>query len=143
MKTIQLDGKYYTLDEVAYAHLTVVLNRQIDRNTAERTIAAEFDMLLTAHKTTISASDLVMILRKLNYPDNDTQYNKNQVYTKKLTRTNRSNCKIAGVCGGLAKYFGIEDTLVRVAFLLIVFLGGSGILLYLILWLVMPEEPFV
>lgn len=47
---------------------------------------------------------------------------------------------IAGVCGGLAKYFGVDTTLVRLVFLLLLFLGGSGFLLYVILWIIVPRE---
>ncbi len=52
----------------------------------------------------------------------------------------KSDRMIAGVCGGLAKRFNISSTWVRVAFVFIVLLGGAGFLLYLILWVIMPEE---
>ncbi len=58
---------------------------------------------------------------------------------KKLTRS-ASDKMIAGVCGGLAKYFGIDAVLVRILFVLFALAGGPGILLYIILWVVMPEE---
>ncbi len=47
---------------------------------------------------------------------------------------------IAGVCGGLAKFFSVDATLVRLVFLLLLFLGGSGFLLYFILWIIVPQE---
>lgn len=48
---------------------------------------------------------------------------------------------IAGVCAGLAKYFGIPATVVRIAFLLTLLPGGvPGLLLYVLLWIVMPSE---
>jgi phage shock protein PspC (stress-responsive transcriptional regulator) len=47
---------------------------------------------------------------------------------------------IAGVCAGLARRFGWSPTLVRVIFVLFLFLPGSSILAYLILWIVMPNE---
>ena len=47
---------------------------------------------------------------------------------------------IAGVCGGLGKYFGVDPTIVRLVFLLLLIVGGSGFLLYLILWIVVPDE---
>lgn len=49
--------------------------------------------------------------------------------------------KFAGVCGGVAEYFGLDSTLVRLAFILFLILGGSGILLYIICMVVMPEAP--
>jgi phage shock protein C len=47
---------------------------------------------------------------------------------------------IAGVCGGLARYFNIDPAIVRLLFVLAVALGGASPLIYLVLWLVMPEE---
>ena len=54
-----------------------------------------------------------------------------------------SDRMIAGVCGGLSKYFNVDATVVRLVFLLLLFLGGGGFLLYLVLWIVMPDEQRV
>jgi phage shock protein C len=59
--------------------------------------------------------------------------------TKRLTRS-QSDFMIGGVCGGLAKYFAIDATLVRLIFVLLTVAGGSGVLIYFILWIVMPRE---
>src|SRR5574344_457693 len=59
--------------------------------------------------------------------------------TKKLFRSIDDNI-IAGVCGGLAKYFQIDSSLIRIIFILLAIGGGSGFLIYLILWLVIPIE---
>jgi phage shock protein C len=59
---------------------------------------------------------------------------------KRLYRS-RSNRTLAGVCAGIAEYFGWDPTLVRVGWILLTLLGGSGILVYAILWLVVPEAP--
>ena len=56
---------------------------------------------------------------------------------KKLKRS--ANKMIAGVCGGLAEYLGMDATIVRVIYALLVLFGGVGILLYLILALLMPK----
>lgn len=58
---------------------------------------------------------------------------------KKLYRSFQDR-KIAGVCGGLGKYFNIDPTIVRVIFLVLFICGGSGLLLYLLLWLIVPDE---
>lgn len=47
--------------------------------------------------------------------------------------------KIAGVCGGLADYFGIDSTVVRLVFVLLIAVGGSGIFLYLVAWIIVPS----
>ncbi len=60
--------------------------------------------------------------------------------TRQLRRS-RTNRRIAGVCGGLGAYFGINPTLIRILFVLLGLPGGApGILIYIILWLAMPEE---
>ncbi|MBC8054430.1 MAG: PspC domain-containing protein [Sphingobacteriaceae bacterium] len=60
---------------------------------------------------------------------------------KKLER-NQHDKMIAGVASGLAEYFEMDVTLVRVLFILAVVFGFSGILVYLIMWIVVPEKPF-
>lgn len=52
----------------------------------------------------------------------------------------RKNGKIAGVCGGLASYFGIDATIIRIIWLILIFGAGSGFIAYLIMWIVMPKE---
>jgi phage shock protein C len=59
-----------------------------------------------------------------------------------LMRSSRDK-KIGGVCAGLADYFDLDPTIVRVVWLLAVFLGGTGVLAYLILWIVLPLAPSV
>jgi phage shock protein C len=49
-----------------------------------------------------------------------------------------TNYKLAGVCGGIGEYLGIDATLVRLAWIFATFLGGSGIIAYIICWVVMP-----
>lgn len=61
---------------------------------------------------------------------------------KKLQR-NQQDKMIAGVCSGLADYFDIDATWVRIAFVFAVIAGGSGILAYLILWIVVPKRPYM
>jgi phage shock protein C len=52
----------------------------------------------------------------------------------------KSDKMIAGVCGGIARYFNIDPAIVRLLFVLSVFLGGVSPLVYVVLWIVMPEE---
>ena len=59
--------------------------------------------------------------------------------SKHLYRT-REGRLVAGVCTGIAAYFGIDPTLVRLAFALSTIFGGLGVLIYLVAWIVIPEE---
>ena len=60
---------------------------------------------------------------------------------KKKLYKSRENQVISGVCGGIAEYFSTDVTIVRLAFVLFSFLGGPGILAYIICMFVMPEAP--
>jgi len=57
---------------------------------------------------------------------------------KKFTRSIQ-NRKIAGVCSGLGSYFNIDPNIVRIIFVCLFLFGGSGLLLYVIIWLLTPE----
>jgi phage shock protein C len=59
---------------------------------------------------------------------------------RKLMRSSVDR-KLAGVCAGVAEYFDLDPTLVRVVWLLIVLCGGTGLLLYVVLWIVLPVAP--
>ncbi|MDD2696505.1 MAG: PspC domain-containing protein [Anaerolineales bacterium] len=59
---------------------------------------------------------------------------------KRLYRSRRERM-VAGVCGGVAEYFNADPTLVRLLFVFGTLLGGPGLLAYLIMMVVVPEEP--
>ncbi len=61
---------------------------------------------------------------------------------KKLYRSNTDKM-IGGVSGGIAEYFEIDPTIVRILFVLAVFFGGGGLIAYIILWIIVPEKPYV
>jgi len=57
---------------------------------------------------------------------------------RKLYRS-QTQRMIAGVCGGLADYFNVDATLMRVLFLLLAVFGGSGIVIYIVMWIIVPD----
>ncbi|MFT8888777.1 MAG: PspC domain-containing protein [Ethanoligenens sp.] len=59
---------------------------------------------------------------------------------KRLYRS-RTQRMLAGVCGGIAEYFNVDPTLIRLAWVVFCFIGGSGILAYIIAAIVVPENP--
>lgn len=58
---------------------------------------------------------------------------------KKIIRP-RNGRKIAGVCQAFANFFGLDVSLIRIVWLLLVLFAGTGLLAYLICWIVIPEE---
>jgi phage shock protein C len=59
---------------------------------------------------------------------------------RKLYRST-SNRQVAGVCGGLAEYFNLDATLIRVLFVILAVLGGSGVIIYVAMWILVPKQP--
>jgi phage shock protein C len=60
--------------------------------------------------------------------------------SRRLYRS-RKNRKVAGVCGGLAEYLNTDPTVIRVLFIVLTVMGGAGGVIYLAMWLIVPEEP--
>jgi phage shock protein PspC (stress-responsive transcriptional regulator) len=59
---------------------------------------------------------------------------------KRLMRSSRDK-KIGGVCAGLADYFDLDPTILRVIWVLLVLCAGSGLVFYIVLWIVLPLAP--
>ncbi len=59
---------------------------------------------------------------------------------KRLYR-DKSNEMIAGVCSGIAEYLDVDATIIRLIFVLFAFVGGGGLWIYLVLWVIMPVKP--
>jgi len=60
--------------------------------------------------------------------------------TRRLYRS-RKDRKIAGICGGLAAYWGIDPVIPRLVWVAFVLAAGAGLLAYIICWIVIPMEP--
>ncbi len=59
---------------------------------------------------------------------------------QRLLRRSRSDKVVAGVCGGLGRYLGIDPVVLRIAFVVLALAGGGGVPLYIIGWIVIPQE---
>ena len=62
-------------------------------------------------------------------------------YNGKRLHKSDSDKKLCGVCGGIAEYFNIDPTIVRLGWIIFCLAGGSGVLGYIFAALVMPEDP--
>ena len=60
---------------------------------------------------------------------------------KKLYRSRKARV-LGGIAGGLGEYFNIDPVIMRVIFVIVILMHGLGILAYIIMWIVIPEEPF-
>ena len=59
---------------------------------------------------------------------------------KRLYKSNKDKM-VDGVCGGLAEYFGVDPTLIRLAWVLLCAMGGSGVVAYIVAAIVIPRDP--
>ena len=71
----------------------------------------------------------------------DRLLNMEQIKNKRLKRSNKDSM-IAGVCGGIAEYLNMDPSIVRIAYVLISILSAAfpGILVYIILWIIIPQS---
>lgn len=88
----------------------------------------------------VCAEDSVVIDGKLYCKDCSPSQSQKTSEEKKLLRS-RKNRILCGVCGGIGEYLKIDPTIIRVIWLFFVLAGGSGIIAYIILCLIIPEEP--
>ena len=66
------------------------------------------------------------------------------VSSKERLQRSRQKAKVAGVCSGLARYLGVDPTLIRLlAVLLALYPPGLGVLFYVVCWIVIPREPLL
>ena len=84
--------------------------------------------------------DMQKQLRQLQAMQAEMEQKQAQPTTKRLYRP-RINRSIAGVCSGLAAYFEIDPTLLRLITVMLFIFGGLSLWVYVILWIVIPEEP--
>ena len=62
------------------------------------------------------------------------------IMEKKLYRSEKDSM-IGGVCGGIAEYFDVDSTLIRLLTVIFVLLGGAGVFAYIIAWIIIPKNP--
>ncbi|MDR4988739.1 MAG: PspC domain-containing protein [Bacteroidales bacterium] len=160
--TVNISGIVFNIDEDAYLRL----NRYLDRirshfsdeyggeeiiSGIEERIAELFQDRKKAPPRVVSIDDVEEAIRQLGEPsqisgdDKDTQDKKedpgktSETYTHKQLFRDPDNKYIGGVCGGLAAYFNIDPTWIRLIFVLFLFLYASSILVYIVLWIVIPK----
>jgi phage shock protein PspC (stress-responsive transcriptional regulator) len=159
-KTLQINirGTVFQLDEDAYSRLEKYLN-EIYRhfkskkaheeiiNDIESRIVELFQQKLKDKKEVITIEDINEVISVMGHPsdfDNDSEEEFNyatvidQKGRKRLFR-DKENSMIAGVCAGLAAYFDIDRSWFRIAFIVALLAGGSSILVYLVLWIAIPQ----
>ncbi|MBL8122327.1 PspC domain-containing protein [Candidatus Saccharibacteria bacterium] len=156
--TINLNGRAYQVEEAGYdalqdylARTEKTLSKNPDKTEIvadiEQAIAEKCDSVLTGGKNVVSSEQITSVLEKVG-PVHETEADSTEEAEsvsasaetqRKLYRLPKDE-KIAGVCAGLAAYFGTDVTVMRLIFVLLLFITqGFMILIYIALAIVMPE----
>jgi phage shock protein PspC (stress-responsive transcriptional regulator) len=157
---INLGGMFFHIDEDAYLKMTRyfdAIKRSLNNSSGQDEIIKDIEMrvseLLTekqkSEKHVVGLKDVDEVIAVMGQPEDyilEDEAKSNQSYndngsrrTKKLYR-DKEKGMIGGVATGLGHYFGIDAVWLRIMFLIFVFAGfGTGILAYIVLWIVTPE----
>lgn len=147
----------FTLDEDAYRTLKRYFEA-VERclpegekesiSDIERGIAEILREQVTSPMRVITLTEVEEAMRRMGKPEEFTADGRRPdipaeevpVVRPRLYRS-RSNRSIAGICGGLAAYFVVDVTLLRLITLFLILFGGLSIWVYIVLWAIIPEEP--
>jgi phage shock protein PspC (stress-responsive transcriptional regulator) len=154
--SINLGGYPFHIDEDAYGELKGYL-RSLERHFAaeescseiisdiEARISEIFRTKITAHKQVITIEDVFQAISIMGTPEdiseNDKKTAKNKFSSSGYHRMYRDpdNRIIGGVCAGIGAYWDIDPVIIRVIFVALIFAGGLGALMYLILYIALPK----
>jgi phage shock protein PspC (stress-responsive transcriptional regulator) len=154
--SINLGGYSFNIDEDAYAELKMYL-RNLELHFAgeessseilsdiETRMAELFRTKITSYKQVINIEDVRQAVSVLGTPedisDNDGPSARDKFASPGYHRMYRDtdNRAIGGVCAGMAAYWNMEIWLVRIIFVIMAMMGGLGVMVYLILYIVLPE----
>jgi len=138
--SVHLANKMFQIEEDAYTHLNHVLNSQWKKQELEMQIAERLEQKLAGGKTVITYPDVVDALHQLGFSAAEYQAAAATLREKRLYRQLKDKI-IGGVCTGLGEYFEIDPVILRVLFVIALFLGTMGFWLYVILWIIIPKSP--
>jgi phage shock protein PspC (stress-responsive transcriptional regulator) len=154
--SLNIGGFAFHIDEDAYTELKLYL-RSLERHFAKEESSAEIMSDIEARvaellkarisdfKQVVTIQDVREVMAILGTPEDISEEQGTGSYEKmSSTRYHRMYRDpdyriIAGVCSGMAAYWRIDSWIVRVIFLVLLLPGGLGILVYLVLWIVLPE----
>lgn len=154
---IHLGGMLFTIEEQAYQHLKTYLDKMHHHfanhtdvvQDIEGRMAELFSQKLSNGRSTLFLADVVEVTAIMGNIDQMDEHG--EVHAKpepsthlnmpghRKLRRNPMDQSLGGVCSGIASFFDVDPVLVRVLFVILLVVYGSGILLYLILWVVLPE----
>ena len=137
--SIHLNNKMFQIEEDAYSYLNNVLSHQWKKQELEAQIAERLEQKLIGSKIIVTYPDVVDVLYQLGFPASEYQASASTLREKRLYRQPKDKM-VGGVCTGLGEYFEIDPVILRVLFVIGLFMFW-GFLAYIILWIIVPKSP--
>jgi phage shock protein PspC (stress-responsive transcriptional regulator) len=161
--SIHIKGFPFIIEEIAFSRLENYLNRLKSAlkgqegaeeiiEDIEMRIAELLNGKITSFKQVLEESDIIDVLNTLGDPSDyaegdDNTKTEDETYSNTHTQDSREkrlyrdteNGYIGGVCAGLSSYFNIDPTIIRLIWAGAFFIGGVGLFLYIILWIIIPK----
>ena len=138
--SVHLAGKMFQIEEDAYGYLNHVLSGQWKKQELEAQVTERLEQKINAGKSVITYPDVVDVLYQLGFSAPEYQSATNFFRERRLFRQPKDKM-LGGVCTGLSEYFEIDPVILRVLFVIALFLGTMGFWLYVILWIIVPKAP--
>jgi len=164
---INISGLVFNIDEDAYDRLSIYLDKlhmRYNGTQGESEILADIESRIAEilqsrsddEKQVVNIDDVDAVITILGEPEefaemedgeednadtHEDERDKRKYYSGGRRRLYRDpdNTTVGGVCGGVGEYFGIDPVIIRVLFVISVLLWGTGLLIYILLWIVIPE----
>lgn len=154
--SINLGGMVFNIDDDAYTLLKDYLSR-VEKHYAPENSSSEilediearmaelFRERMSASKQVITKTDVEQVINILGYPEDfsaeagDEEYHRPRRSGTKRIYRDPDNRVLGGVCSGLGAYFNVDPLVFRIIFLVLFFGAGTGLILYIVLWIVIPE----
>ena len=161
---VNIGSLAFTLDDDAYRTLKKYLS-EVERHLPsddcdtmgdiERRIAEMLKERIHTPERVVSLAKVEEVMRRMGRPEQfsadgrcyreakqeESKAAPEPDHTRVRLYRSRTNRSLAGVCGGIAAYFGADVTLIRLVTLFLILFGGLSIWVYILLWLIIPEEP--
>ena len=155
---VTIGSPAFTLDEDAYrvhrSYLAAIRSRLPEYDTEtmgdiDVRIAEIFREIVSSPMRVITLDTVRTAMHRMGAPSDFGERRGNtarqedeeaEPETRRLYRS-RTDRSIAGICGGLADFFGLDPSLIRIATLILILFGGLSLWVYIILWLIVPKAP--
>jgi len=152
--TVHLASEIFQMEEDGYAMIRKVLNKIDDGSAKGQLLGKEIEgriASLLKEKATneklVTSEQVEDVIFNMGYSGyiKDEAWQRNNNYNgsgyKKMYR-HTDDKVIGGVCSGMAAYFNTDPVLIRILFLVLLFGAGTGLLLYIIMWIIVPSAPY-